>query len=217
LRQAGRLQPGFSGLNPKQQARGFAQGKRPVMDINGLDFVLAGLGLVIGFVATCPLELRHRRLLYMTLIPLLLIGMRQLIPEGHDVAVNLAGFTGFLVPSLLLALVLAPSLAWALSGVLMAVFDNPDNRPVQGLDLHQVRRRSAAGLHGEAYRLLTRNLRKNKPTYEALYLKAALEQEMGMPARARRTVRRLGRYACHDAQRQFVTQLLQTLSDGRKN
>jgi len=187
------------------------------MDIDGLDFVLAGLGLAIGFVATCPLELRHRRLFYMTLIPVLLIGMRQLIPEGRDVAVNLAGFTGFLVPSLLLALVLAPSLVWALSGVLMAVFDNPDNRPLHGLDLHQVRRRSAAGLHGEAYRLLTRNLRKNKSTYEALYLKAALEQAMGMPARARRTVRQMGRLACHDAQREFVVKALHSLSDRKRN
>ncbi len=40
------------------------------------------------------------------------------------------------------------------------------------------RERISSGLNEEAYKLLTRNLRRTKPTYEALYLKAALEREM---------------------------------------
>ena len=65
------------------------------MNVNDSDLLLAGLGLFIGFITTSPLELRHRRLFHMVLVPVLLVGMRQLIPGGQDVAANLAGFTGF--------------------------------------------------------------------------------------------------------------------------
>lgn len=204
-------------MENREQARSSAKGKRPGMDISRSDFLLAGLGLALGFLATYPMELRHRRLLCMMLIPVLLVGLRQLIPAGHDVAVNLAGFTGFLVPALLLALVLAPSIGFALSEALLAVVDSLDHRPIHALELHQVRRRIAGGLYREAYALLTRNLQSCRPTYEALYLKAALEQEMGMITRARRTVRRMGRLACHDAQRKFVMKALHSLSGRNRN
>jgi hypothetical protein len=181
------------------------------MDINNSDLLLAGLGLFIGFITTSPLELRHHRLLHMALVPVLLVGMRQMIPDGRDVTVNLAGFTGFLVPMLILAVLLAPSVGWIVSGTLVSVLDNPDNRPTHALELHQVRQRISSGLNEEAYKLLTRNLRRTKSTYEALYLKAALEQEMGMIARARRTVRQMGKLAIHDTQKQFVAEFLRSL------
>ena len=161
------------------------------MNVNDSDLGLAGLGLVIGFIATSPMELRHRRLFHMALVPVLLIGMRQLIPDGRDVA--------------------APGVGWIVSGALVRVLENPDNGPVPALELHQVRRRISSGLNEEAYGLLTRNLRSTKPTYEALYLKAALEQEMGMIARARRTVRQMGKFAIHDTQKQFAAEVLRSL------
>jgi hypothetical protein len=181
------------------------------MNMNDPDLLLAGLGLFIGFITTSPLELRHRRLFHMVLVPVLLVGMRQLIPDGRDVAANLAGFTGFLVPMLLLALLLAPGVGWIVSEALVSVIENPDNGPAPALELHQVRRRISSGLNEEAYGLLTRNLRSTKPTYEALYLKAALEQEMGMIARARRTVRQMGKFAIHDTQKQFAAEVLRSL------
>ena len=181
------------------------------MNVNDSDLLLAGLGLFIGFITTSPLELRHRRLFHMVLVPVLLVGMRQLIPGGQDVAANLAGFTGFLVPMLLLALLLAPSVGWIVSGTLVSVLENPDNGPAHDLELHQVRQRISSGLNEEAYKLLTRNLRRTKPTYEALYLKAALEREMGMIVRARRTVRQMGKFAIHDTQKQFVAEVLSSL------
>ena len=181
------------------------------MNVNDPDLLLAGLGLFIGFITTSPMELRHRRLFHMALVPVLLVGMRQLIPDGRDVAANLAGFTGFLVPMLLLALLLAPGVGWIVSGALMRVLENPDNGPAPALELHQVRRRISSGLNEEAYGLLTRNLRSTKPTYEALYLKAALEQKMGMIARARRTVRQMGKFAIHDTQKQFAAEVLRSL------
>ena len=181
------------------------------MNVNDSDLLLAGLGLFIGFITTSPLELRHRRLFHMVLVPVLLVGMRQLIPDGRDVAANLAGFTGFLVPMLLLALLLAPGVGWIVSGALVRVLENPDNGPAPALELHQVRRRISSGLNEEAYGLLTRNLRSTKPTYEALYLKAALEQEMGMIARARCTVRQMGKFAIHDTQKQFAAEVLRSL------
>ena len=177
------------------------------MNVNDSDLLLAGLGLFIGFITTSPLELRHRRLFHMALVPVLLVEMRQLIPDGRDVATNLAGFTGFLVPMLLLAVLLAPSAGWIVSGALVSVLENPDHGPAHALELHQVRRRISSGLNEEAYKLLARNLRSAQPTYEALYLKAALEQEMGMNARARRTVRQMGKFAIHDAQKQFAAEV----------
>ena len=183
------------------------------MKINNSDLLLAGLGLCLGFIVTHPVELRHRRLLHMALIPALLVGMRLLIPDGRDVTTNVSGFMGFLVPMILLAVLLAPSLGWIVSGALVNVLDNPDNRPVHTLELHQVRRRIRSGLIEEAYQLLTRNLRSTKPTYEAMYLKAALEQEMGMTVRARRTVRQMGRFASHGTQKQFVAEVLRSLQE----
>ena len=112
---------------------------------------------------------------------------------------------------LLLALLLAPGVGWIVSEALVSVIENPDNGPAPALELHQVRRRISSGLNEEAYRLLTRNLRSAKPTYEALYLKAALEQEMGMIARARRTVRQMGQFAIHDTQKQFAAEVLRSL------
>jgi hypothetical protein len=187
------------------------QGNKTGMNVNDSDLLLAGLGLFIGFITTSPMELRHRRLFHMALVPVLLVGMRQLIPDGRDVAANLAGFIGFLVPMLLLALLLAPGVGWIVSGALVRVLENPDNGPVPALELHQVRRRISSGLNEEAYGLLTRNLRSTKPTYEALYLKAALEQKMGMIARARRTVRQMGKFAIHDTQKQFAAEVLRSL------
>ena len=203
------LQPGTAdgGLAGKR----LRQGNKTGMNVNDSDLLLAGLGLFIGFITTSPMELRHRRLFHMALVPVLLVGMRQLIPDGRDVAANLAGFTGFLVPMLLLALLLAPGVGWIVSGALVRVLENPDNGPVPALELHQVRRRISSGLNEEAYGLLTRNLRSTKPTYEALYLKAALEQEMGMNARARRTVRQMGKFAIHDTQKQFAAEVLRSL------
>jgi hypothetical protein len=97
------------------------------MNVNDSDLLLAGLGLFIGFITTSPMELRHRRLFHMALVLVLLVGMRQLIPDGRDVAANLAGFIGFLVPMLLLALLLAPGVGWIVSGALVRVLENPDN------------------------------------------------------------------------------------------
>jgi hypothetical protein len=203
------LQPGTAdgGLTGKR----LRQRNKDGMNVNDSDLLLAGLGLFIGFITTSPLELRHRRLFHMVLVPVLLVGMRQLIPGGQDVAANLAGFTGFLVPMLLLALLLAPSVGWIVSGTLVSVLENPDNGPAHDLELHQVRQRISSGQNEEAYKLLTRNLRRTKPTYEALYLKAALEREMGMIARARRTVRQMGKFAIHDTQKQVVAEVLRSL------
>lgn len=181
------------------------------MNVSDLDLFLAGLGLFIGFIFTSPMDLRHRRLLYMVLIPVLLLGMRHLIPDGRDLAVNLAGFTGFLVPMIILAVLLAPSLGWLFSGALMSVLDHPDNRQAKTLELHQVRRRIASGQRAEAYTLLTRNLRRTKPTYEALYLKAALELEMGRIGRAHRTVRQMSQFTMHHSQKEFVAEILSSL------
>ncbi len=100
------------------------------------------------------MDLRHRRLLPMALIPVLLVGLRHLIPDGWDLAVNLAGFTGFLVPMLILAVLLAPSLGWFFGGALLGVLDHPDHRPERTLELHQLRRRIASGQRAEAYQLL---------------------------------------------------------------
>lgn len=181
------------------------------MNVSQFDLFLAGLGLFIGFITTSSMDLRHRRLLHMALIPVLLVGLRHLIPEGRDLAINLAGFTGFLVPMIILAVLVAPSLGWLFSGVLLGLLDHADHRPIQALGLHQVRRRIASGQHAEAYQLLTHNLRRTKATYEALYLKAALELEMGKINRARRTLRRMQQYATHDSQKQFVMALLSNL------
>jgi len=104
-----------------------------------------------------------------------------------------------------------PGVGWIVSEALVSVIENPDNGPAPALELHQVRRRISSGLNEEAYGLLTRNLRSTKPTYEALYLKAALEQEMGMIARARRTVRQMGKFAIHDTQKQFAAEVLRSL------
>ena len=38
-----------------------------------------------------------------------------------------------------------------------------------------------------------------------------LEQEMGMIARARRTVRQMGKFAIHDTQKQFAAEVLRSL------
>jgi len=181
------------------------------VNLSELDLFLAGLGLFIGFITTSSMDLRQRRLLHMALVPVLLVGLHHLIPAGRDLAVNLAGFTGFLVPMLILAVLLAPSLGWLFSGALLGILDHPDHRPEQTLELHQVRRRIASGQRAEAYQLLARNLRRAKPTYEALYLKAALELDMGKISRARRTVRRMRRFAIADAQMQLVAQLLRRL------
>ena len=102
-------------------------------------------------------------------------------------------------------------MGWIVSGTLVSVLENPDNGPAHDLQLHQVRQRISSGLNEEAYKLLTRNLRRTKPTYEALYLKAALEREMGMIVRARRTVRQMGKFAIHDTQKQFVAEVLRSL------
>ena len=181
------------------------------MNLSELDLFLAGLGLFMGFITTSSMDLRQRRLLHMCLIPVLLVGLRHLIPGGRDLAVNLAGFTGFLVPVIILAVLLAPSLGWLFSGALLGILDHADHRPIQTLELHQVRRRIASGQRAEAYQLLTDNLRRTRPTYEALYLKAALELDMGKTSRARRTVRRMRRFAIADPQMQFVAQLLRRL------
>ncbi len=181
------------------------------MNVSDSDLFLAGLGLLIGFVTTSSMDLRHCRLLHMALIPVLLVGLCHLIPDGRDLAVNLAGFTGFLVPMLILAVLLAPSLGWFFGGALLGVLDHPDHRPERTLELHQVRRLIASGQRAEAYQLLARNLRRTMPTYEALYLKATLELDMGKISRARCTVRRMRRFAIGDTQKQFVAQLLRSL------
>jgi hypothetical protein len=38
-----------------------------------------------------------------------------------------------------------------------------------------------------------------------------LEQKMGMIARARRTVRQMGKFAIHDTQKQFAAEVLRSL------
>jgi tetratricopeptide (TPR) repeat protein len=129
--------------------------------------VVAGFGVLIAYLITRPDELRSMRLSQFILIPLAMI----LCVAGNKASVVGIAFLAFLV---------SPNVTFFLGVGLSNFLDPMDWTPLEEeIALRPIRLLIDRGNYREALAALEELLKKHKPTYEAILLKAKLLHHIG--------------------------------------
>jgi hypothetical protein len=134
----------------------------------------AGMALA-HFLSRAP-ELTRIRRVQLVCIPVVLIVGYSLLPTGggRDLG-DMARFTAYLIPAFLLALLLAPSIAFHCGNGLMNFLEAPDWTPLEEeIRLNPIRKLIDHGRHRDALHELEGLLAKHGLSYEALLLKTKL-------------------------------------------
>jgi hypothetical protein len=185
-----------------------------------VDFVTVELvAVLMGFLITMPVELRHRRWMMISatavLVYLGLLAMR--VPMNRTLAGqprNISVFLAYCVPSVLLAALWTPALCQiAAKGLLLLVDSSGSTEPnfsSLGPAYSAARRNDLR----EALRLAKPALVEDHRRYEALLLRAKLHRHLNHTWRTKRTLRRLlSNRKLTDGQREHATTLLGNLND----
>jgi tetratricopeptide (TPR) repeat protein len=140
--------------------------------------LVAGLGLLIAYYLTWPLELRHLRPFQLVAIPGLMVLFFHLVPAGGlpDAASGAACFV--LIAAM--AFILSPNIAFLFSAGLSNFLDPQDWTPAEeAIALRPIRDLIDDDQNREALAGLDKLLQNHKPTYEAILLKAKLLYHIG--------------------------------------
>lgn len=175
--------------------------------------ILITVGLAVGFLGTIPMELRRLRLIQMVLLPVLLSGMYFQIPKGPPVVEDLLAFLIYLWPLGMLAVLLAPNIAWFCGYGIQSAIDPQDwTSNDEEIVLKPVSQLIDGEDYQEAYKTLERLLKKHRPTYHALLLRAKLQYHFGKVKHARQTLLQMIELAQHEDQQLAAMRLYHELA-----
>lgn len=143
--------------------------------------VAAGVGVLIAhFISRAP-ELRSMRLSQLVFVPIAIVLCVYFLPEtGAATNADMGSFVCFLGCVGFLILLLAPNIAHHFGAGLSNFLDNYDWTPTEEeIALRPIRRLIDKDNYRQALAELDELLKKHKPTYEAVLLKAKLLHHIG--------------------------------------
>ncbi len=141
------------------------------------DVVLIAAGIGLAHLVSRAPELHRLRRIQAICFPVILLVGFGLLPfgSGRNALGDLACFTAFLVPVALMAILLAPSLAFNCGAGFVTFLDPPNWTPAhEEIRLGHVQKMIDHDRHQDALDELEELLKKHEPTYEALLLKTKL-------------------------------------------
>jgi hypothetical protein len=204
-------------LTAEQEQR-LAAERRAVLPPDGNKdlWLLIGGSILMAFLMTTPLELRHLRVIQMVLLPCLLMAMRYLMmPAPASTHANepaSVAFLRYLPLAMTVAALLGANIAYFCARVVEGTIDPHDWTPQEEeLAMAPVRRLVQEDRYREALEALEKLLSRHKPTYEALLLKAKLLNHFGQSLPARQTLLSMLRLTRSAAQQTAVMQGLREL------
>jgi hypothetical protein len=185
----------------------------------GKDFPGIEVGcVVLAFVITLPVELRHRRWLKIgasaALVYFGLLALR--VPfemTGTVRADNLFGFFGYLVPAVLLAALWTPDLTFSMSKAFVQLIDSGGPEETENSSLRPAYRAASQGELRLALDLLKPKLLAEPGDYEALVLKARLHRQLNHNWRTKLALKEIQRHALTQSQRTQIEQMLGRMHD----
>jgi thioredoxin-like negative regulator of GroEL len=154
---------------------------RPAMHSIAAYVIAAGVGIVLAhFISRAP-ELRTMRLSQLLLVPLAMVWCTYFLPvPGESSGASLGKFPGFLFGLFVLIVLLAPNLGHHCGAILSNFLFSGDWTPAEEeLALRPIRRLIDKDQFNQALIELDGLLKKRKPNYEALFLRAKLLHHFG--------------------------------------
>jgi thioredoxin-like negative regulator of GroEL len=176
----------------------------------GLTYIIvAGTGVLIAhFISRAP-DLRSMRLAQLVLVPVALVLCVYCANIG-----GLAGFVLFLPALLFLVLLVVPSITHHFGAGLSNLLDNYDWTPTEEeLALRPIQKLIEKDNYPEALEELDELLKKHKPTYEAVLLKARLLNHFGSVDETAATLLGLIELSKTTEQQLAVMQMLASLEE----
>jgi len=143
-----------------------------------ISYIIVGsFGLLTAYLLSRPPELRPLRLSQLILVPTAMVGAFCLLPRhaGRADLGDLQNFVQYLAIAGVIALLLAPNIAFHLGIGLSNFLDPQDWTPIEEeIALRPIQKMIDRNQYQEALAELDHLLNKHKPTYEALLLKSKL-------------------------------------------
>jgi thioredoxin-like negative regulator of GroEL len=136
---------------------------------------VAGVGLLLAFLLTYPAELRRLRLFQLIFVPVAFAAGLAVLPDPAEGYGSVGSLMAFFVVLGFTAILLAPNIAYACGAVLSNFLDPLDWTPAEEeIALRPIIKLIDKDRYQDALEDLETLLKKHKPTYEALHLKAKL-------------------------------------------
>jgi tetratricopeptide (TPR) repeat protein len=133
------------------------------------------LGLLVAYFLTRTPELRRLRLVKLVLLPLAFAAAVSTLPDPANGYSSVGSLMGFFVVLGFIGILLAPNIAFICGAALSNLIDPQDWTPAeQEIALRPIIKLIDKDRYEDALSELESLLRKHKPTYEALHLKAKL-------------------------------------------
>jgi tetratricopeptide (TPR) repeat protein len=137
--------------------------------------VVAGVGLLLAHVLTRDPDAGHLRFLKLVLVPAAFVAALAMLPKPGVGAESIGSLMGFFVVMGFLAILLAPNIGHFFGAALSNFIDPQDWTPAEEeIALRPVVKLIDKDQFQDALEELEKLLKKHKPTYEALQLKAKL-------------------------------------------
>jgi tetratricopeptide (TPR) repeat protein len=183
-----------------------------------LPYILSGIaGLIVASLLTRAPELRPLRLVQLVLVPLGFIAASAVMPEPSSGQVGAMGsLVAFSVILGFLAILLAPNIAHLFGVAFSGLLDPQDWTPAEEeIALRPVVRLIEKDRFSEALTELDELLKKHKPTYEALHIRAKLLNHFRRFDEASATLLQMIRLSYSTGQQLIVMELLATLDSSQ--
>jgi hypothetical protein len=137
--------------------------------------VAAGVGFLVAYFLTRAPELRRLRLVKLVLLPLAFAAAVSTLPDPANGYSSVGSLMGFFVVLGFIGILLAPNIAFVFGAALSNLIDPQDWTPAeQEIALRPIIQLIDRDRYEDALSELESLLKKHKPTYEALHLKAKL-------------------------------------------